>query len=67
MEISIGRHVRITDNYPDIKLRLQTGVIQALPNAQHPDEYLIMLDGGITGDQRLAGRFIRIPAVFLRF
>ena len=66
MEIVIGSHVKITDNYPEIKLRLQTGVIQALPNAQHPDEYLVMLDGGISGDPRLTGRIVRIPATYLR-
>jgi hypothetical protein len=47
MKIEIGRYVRIASDYPTNRnFQSQTGYIIALPNAEHPNEYLVKLDGG---------------------
>jgi hypothetical protein len=66
MKIEIGSYVKISSDYPlDRTLQNQTGNIEALPNKEHPDEYLIILDGGINQNLRLTGRLIRVSAKYL--
>ena len=66
MKIEIGSYIRISGDYPtDRTLQNQTGIIEALPNKEHPDEYIIKLDGGINQNPHLTGRLIRMSAKFL--
>ena len=66
MKIEVGNYVRISGEYPaDRILQHQTGYIEALPNNEHPDEYLIKLDGGIAVNPHLAGRLVRVHANYL--
>jgi len=68
MKIEVGNYVRISEDYPiDRTLQHQTGYIEALPNAEHPDEYLVKLDGGIVLNPHLKGRILRINARYLEF
>jgi hypothetical protein len=63
MKIEIGYYVRISGDFPgDKTLQNQTGNIEALPNKEHPDEYLVKLDGGPVLNPHFAGRLIRVPA-----
>ena len=49
MKIDVGNYVRIAIDFPSNRtLQNQTGNIVSLPNIEHPDEYLVKLDGGIT-------------------
>jgi len=49
MKIDVGNYVRIASDFPSNRtLQNQTGNIVSLPNIEHPDEYLVKLDGGIT-------------------
>ncbi|MFY9814977.1 MAG: hypothetical protein WAK43_12615 [Dehalococcoidales bacterium] len=62
MKIEIGRYVRIASDYPTNRnFQSQTGYIIALPNAEHPNEYLVKLDGGVTLSPHLAGMLVRVP------
>ena len=66
MKIDVGSYVRISGEYPaDRMLQHQTGYIEALPNNEHPDEYLIKLDGGIAVNPHLNGRLVRVHASYL--
>jgi hypothetical protein len=68
VKIEVGSYVRISDDYPiDRTLQHQTGYIEALPNAEHPDDYLVKLDGGIVLNPHLTGRMLRINARYLEF
>ncbi len=63
MKIELGSYVRIASIYPaNRNLENQTGNIVALPDEEHPDEYLVKLDGGITISPHLAGMLVRVPA-----
>ena len=63
MKIDIGNYVRIASDYPSNRtLQNQTGNIVALPNIEHPSEYLVKLDGGITLSPHLVGMLVRVPA-----
>ena len=63
MKIDIGNYVRIASDYPSNRtLQNQTGNIVALPNIEHPDEYLIKLDGGVNLSPYIVGRVVRVPA-----
>ena len=66
MKIGVGSYVRIASDYPSNRtLQNQTGDIVALPSKEHPDEYLIELDGGITLSPHLIGMIVRVPATSL--
>jgi len=66
MKIDIGNYVRISADFPaDRALQNQTGNIVALPTVEHPDEYLVKLDSGITLNPRFAGRTVRVRASYL--
>jgi hypothetical protein len=63
MKIYVGSYVRIASDFPSNRtLQNQTGNIVALPNVEHPDEYLVKLDGGITLSPHLVGMIVRVPA-----
>jgi hypothetical protein len=63
MKIEIGGYVRIASDYPaNRNLQNQTGYIEALPNREHPNEYLVKLDGGVTLSPHLTGMTVRVPA-----
>jgi hypothetical protein len=63
MKIEVGSYVRIHNEYPaNRNLQNQTGNIVALPDQEHPEEYLIKLDGGVTLSPHLAGMLVRVPA-----
>jgi hypothetical protein len=63
MKIYVGNYVRIASDFPSNRnLQNQTGNIVALPNIEHPQEYLLKLDGGITLSPNLTGRLVRVPA-----
>ena len=66
IKIEVGTYVRISSEYPaNRNLQSQTGYIEDLPNIEHPGEYLIKLDGGITLSPHLTGRLIRVSANYL--
>jgi hypothetical protein len=66
MKIDVGTYVRISALYSGDKALInQTGNVEALPNSEHPNDYLIKLDGGINSNPRFAGRVIRVPAIYL--
>ena len=63
MRIEVGSYVPIASEYPaNRNLQNQTGNIVALPNEEHPNEYLVKLDGGVTLSPHLAGMTVRVPA-----
>ena len=63
MKIYVGNYVRIASDFPSNRnLQNQTGNIVALPNTEHPQEYLVKLDGGITISPHLAEKLVRVPA-----
>jgi len=63
MKIYVGSYVRIANDFPSHRiLQNQTGFIVALPNIEHPDEYLIKLDGGVNLSPYIVGRVVRVPA-----
>jgi hypothetical protein len=46
LKIDVGTYVRILGGYTDdAKISGQTGVIEALPSKDYPDDYLVKLDG----------------------
>ena len=62
MKIDVGNYVRIASDFPSNRtLQNQTGNIVSLPNIEHPDEYLVKLDGGITLSPHLVGMLVRVP------
>jgi hypothetical protein len=63
MKIEVGTYVRIASVYPaNRNLQNQTGYIEALPNKEHPNEYLVKIDGGIILSPHLVGMMVRVPA-----
>jgi len=63
MKIYVGNYVRIASNFPaNRNLQNQTGDIVALPNIEHPQEYLVKLDGGKNSSPHLAEKLVRVPA-----
>ena len=63
MKIYVGNYVRIASNFPSNRnLQNQTGNIVALPNIEHPQEYLVKLDGGKNSSPHLAEKLVRVPA-----
>ena len=63
MKIDVGNYVRIASDFPSNRtLQNQTGNIVSLPNIEHPDEYLIKLDGGVNLSPYIVGRVVRVPA-----
>jgi len=67
MKIDVGTYVRILGGYTDdAALSGQTGVIEALPNKDYPDDYLVKLDGGPSKNIHFAGRMVRVPAEHLQ-
>jgi hypothetical protein len=63
MKIELGSYVRIAGEYPaNRNLQNQTGNIVALPNEEHPNQYLVKLDGGVTFSPHLAGMLVLVPA-----
>ena len=63
MKIDVGKYVRIASDFPSNRtLQNQTGNIVSLPNIEHPDEYLIKLDGGVNLSPYIVGRVVRVPA-----
>ena len=62
MKIYVGNYVRIASNFPSNRnLQNQTGNIVALPNIEHPQEYLVKLDGGKNSSPHLAEKLVRVP------
>jgi hypothetical protein len=62
-EIEVGSYVRIGSDYrANRNIQNQTGHIEALPNKEHPNEYLVKLDGGVTLSPHLIGMLVRVPA-----
>jgi len=60
-------YVRILGGYTDdAALSGQTGVIEALPTKDYPDDYLVKLDGGPSKNIHFAGRMVRVPAEHLQ-
>ncbi|MDO9334572.1 MAG: hypothetical protein Q7T57_08645 [Dehalococcoidales bacterium] len=67
MKFKIGDHVRILSDYPfDRMLQGATGNIVELPNAQHLDEYIVRLDGGITRSLYLKDKPIPVSGNWLK-
>jgi hypothetical protein len=64
MRIDVGSYVRILPEYMGDG-KGQTGHIEALPTKDHPDDYLVKLDGGPSKSPHFAGRIIRISAAYL--
>jgi hypothetical protein len=63
MKITIATYVQIACEYPaNRNLQNQTCCIEYLPNEEHPEEYLIKLDGGVTISPHMAGMLVRVPA-----
>jgi hypothetical protein len=63
MKIEVGSYVRIVREYPaNRNLENQTGHIVALPNEDHPNEYLVKLDGGVILNPHLVGMLVMVPA-----
>ena len=66
MKFGVGDHVRIDSDYPfDRMLQGVTGNVIALPTNEHPDEYLVRLDGGISQNLYLKGRLAWVSASWL--
>jgi hypothetical protein len=62
MKIYVGNYVRIAGDFPaNRNLQNQTGNIVALPNIEHPQEYLVKLDGGKNSSPHLAEKLVRVP------
>jgi len=67
MKIDVGSYVRILGGYnDDTSLSGQTGIIEALPTQDYPNDYLVKLDGGPSKNIHFAGRMIRMPAEYLQ-
>ena len=63
MKIYVGSYVRIASDFSSNRnLQNQTGNIVALPNTEHPQEYLVKLDGGKNSSPHLAEKLVRVPA-----
>ena len=60
--IANGDYVRIDADYDEPSLRGQTGTVVAGPNTNHPNEYKVLLEGGIALLALLAGKEVWIPA-----
>lgn len=58
---NIGDRVQITPDYYDQTLQGRRGTIGLLPDKDHPDGYLVVLDEG-----PLHGRGVWIPAMCLQ-
>ena len=62
-KIEVGEYVRITTDFPPNRmLQNQTGSIVALPNKEHPDEYLVKLDSWINLSPHHLVILVRVPA-----
>jgi hypothetical protein len=62
MKIETGKYVRIAANFPSNRnLQGQNGIIESLPDKEHPREYLIKLSGG-TISPHLAGMLVWVPS-----
>jgi hypothetical protein len=62
MKVEVGSYVRIAGEYPaNRNLQSQTGYVEALPDEEHPNEYLVKLDGGVTISPHLAGKLVKVP------
>jgi hypothetical protein len=63
MKIEIGSYVRIVSDYPaNRNLQDQTGSVEALPNKEHRNEYLVKLDGRNSLSPYLVGMLVWVPA-----
>jgi len=63
MKIEIGSYVRIVSDYPaNRNLQDQTGFVEALPNKEHRNEYLVKLDGRNSLSPHLVGMLVWVPA-----
>ncbi len=66
IKFEIDDNIIINPEYPfDRALQNQTGRIIELPNKNHPDEYLVKLDGGITKNVLLAGKLVLVNKNFV--
>jgi len=66
VRIDIGSYVRIIPEYiGEPTLNGQSGIVEALPTRDHPDDYLIKLDGGPSKNPHFAGRMIRVSGAYL--
>jgi len=67
MKIFVGNYVRISSDFSSNRnLQNQTGIIVALPNVEHLQEYLVKLDGGKNSSPHLAGKLVRVPVSSLK-
>lgn len=62
MKIEIVSYVRIASDYPaNRNLQNQPGYIEALPNKEHRNEYLVKLDCRNSLSPHLVGMLVRVP------
>jgi hypothetical protein len=67
MKIFVGNYVRISSDFSSNRnLQNQTGIIVALPNVEHLQEYLVKLDGGKNSSPHLAEKLVRVPVSSLK-